>query len=171
MEVTMALSAEMLILAGLAENPAAARGLLQDKLASGEAFETFRQMVQLHGGDLDYIDNPEKLPAASDIEDYRAQEEGFVTDADADMIGRACIILGAGRKVVTDPIDPAVGVSEIIKPGTEVQKGSTLIKIHSNDKEKTEEARSLLDKAFTISPDRPEPTILITETVKQESGR
>ena len=87
------------------------------------------------------------------------------------MIGRACIVLGAGRKAVDENIDPAVGISGIVKTGNRVNKGDPLLLIHSNSTKKTDEAKSLLDKAFSISTETPEPTVLITSTIKPNEDK
>ncbi len=171
MKITMALSAEMLLLAGLANDMTAATAQLQSKLDSGHAFEAFKKMVILHGGDISYIDNPSKLPSAANLVHYPANENGFIHEVNAEMIGRACIVLGAGRKNVDENIDPAVGISGIVKTGDNVSKGDPLLLIHSNNARKTEEAKSFLDKAFSISTETPEPTVLIISTIKPNEDK
>lgn len=166
MEITIALSAEMLLLAGLAPDKESAESQLMSKLESGAAFNIFRHMVSLHGGDLSYIDNPETMPSAANTTDYPAACDGFVSVVDAEMIGRACLVLGSGRQTVDDKIDPGAGFSSIVKTGARINKGDPLLKIHYNNTKKAEEAMSFLDKAFTITSECPKQVELINETIK-----
>ena len=72
-------------------------------------------------------------------------------EIDADRIGRACIVLGAGRQKTTDEIDPAVGVADMVSVGDTVEKGEPLLTVHANDPERAESARALLNDAFHIT--------------------
>jgi pyrimidine-nucleoside phosphorylase len=81
------------------------------------------------------------------------------------LIGRACIVLGAGRKTVEDRVDHAVGISGLVKIGERVEKGQPLAILHANDKRKLGEAVELLKGAFVISDEKRGGSELIMETI------
>lgn len=171
MEVTMALGARMLTLTGLAEDPVSAFQKLQHVLDSGQALEVFAKMVELHGGDPGVIENPRRMVAANFEEEILAEEEGVITDVDADIIGRACLLLGAGRQKVSDTIDPSVGISHLCKVGNPVQKGDVLCHVHARSRPDCIQAKEDLRSAFRIGSDAEHPPILIHETVLPEKSR
>lgn len=165
MTETLELGAQMLLLAKRAASKNDALALLNRQIASGAAFEKLKQMVELHGGSPAVLDAPAKLPAARFVQPYNSGSAGFIADADADLIGRACLALGAGRTKVTDPVDHAVGVTELVKIGEKVEKGQPLLKIHANSEARLEEAVQLLSKAFALSEIMPQSPSLIVEVI------
>ncbi len=168
MEVTLVLSAEMLILTGKAASPDDARNQLKAKLASGEAFEKFKEMVTLQGGDTAVLDDTTLLPQADLIEDLTADADGSVSEVNADKIGRAVLLLGGGRAQVTDTIDPAVGITHLCKVGDCVTTGQQLLRIHANAPGRLEQATQMARKAITISPSPAALPTLICETIRPE---
>jgi thymidine phosphorylase len=169
MQVTMELTAEMLVLAGRASAREEALALLQEKLDSGEAFEKFKEMVSLQGGDTSVLDDLKKLPQAEIVEPLTAESDGFVTEVDADGIGRAVLILGGGRVQFTDSIDHAVGISELCKIGDRVEKGQQLLLLHANDSGKLAEAKKMAMGAVAIADEAVSPPELIVETIRPEN--
>ncbi len=147
---TIELTAHMLLLAGRADALPAAREQLGRHLASGAAFEKFKEMVQLHGGDVRAIDDPRRLPVAPLREPLPSPADGYVVRADADAIGRACLVLGAGRRLVTDRVNHAVGVTDLRKIGEPIARGEPLLTLHAADLASLAEARALLTPAFRI---------------------
>jgi pyrimidine-nucleoside phosphorylase len=169
MEVTMALSAEMLVLAGVAESLETARVQLQSKLDSGEAFERLKAMVTLQGGDIRTLDETSKLPQAGLVEPLDAEANGVVAEVNADLIGRAVLLLGGGRTQVTDTIDPAVGISDLCKIGDTVLLGQPLLNIHANDRSKLDAAKQMAQDAITLSDSSGTAPALIVETIRPEN--
>jgi pyrimidine-nucleoside phosphorylase len=165
LEVTMTLAARMLLLAGKTEDKVEALAMLNDQITSGKAFDVFKQMVELHGGDPAAIDDLSKLPTASIEKTYEAPTAGYISAVDAESVGKACLVLGAGRQKTDDQVDHAVGASNLAKIGDKIEKGQTLAVLHANDEGKLAEAMALLDKAFTISEESVPPRALITDTI------
>jgi len=164
-DITIAFAEEMMILGKVARDRAKARRQLEEAIRSGAAFAKFREMVDLQGGDLSVIDDPTRLPAARIIKAYPAPRSGYVALADAESIGKACVVLGAGRTKTDDAVDFAVGVSGIKKIGEPVKKGEPLLLVHANDDQKLAQAHELLKTAFKISATRPRSPKLILERV------
>jgi len=150
MEVTYALGEQMLLLAGLAASAGEARRQLEAGLASGAALAKFREIVAAQGGDARVVDDPSLLPHARLREPVRSSAEGFARGVDARLVAHAALRLGAGRARVEDRVDPAVGVSALVKIGERVAAGGTLAVIHANDEGSLAEAREILERAIVV---------------------
>jgi pyrimidine-nucleoside phosphorylase len=159
MEVTLALSAEMLLMAGVAKNVADATQMLQKKLASGEVLRKFAEMVAAQGGDAKVCDDVKRLPMAKQIKPIAAPKSGFVQAIECDQIGYAVIALGGGRKVSADKIDFAVGFERPKKIGDAVTAGEPLMIMHYNDAQRAAEAERMVQHAYKIE-DKPVTTRL-----------
>jgi pyrimidine-nucleoside phosphorylase len=164
-QLTLELAAHMLRLTERAASHLEALTMLQRALASGEAFERFRRMVVLQGGDASVLDDVSRLPAARLREALAAPSAGYVEAADAELIGKAGIVLGAGRRRVEDPVDSAVGVSDIAKIGERISGGQPLAVLHANDAGRLAEARTLAAAAFRISAQKTAPPPLVVEVI------
>jgi pyrimidine-nucleoside phosphorylase len=149
-ELTLVLGAEMLVLAGVAQTVEAAAPVLRAKLESGEALERFKKMVHCHGGNTEMIDDPGLLPRAAVRMDLCAPSAGVVQEADADKIGRASLVLGAGRTKTTDVIDPAAGLSKLVKIGERIEAGQLLATLHAATRERIEAALPWVRQAFVV---------------------
>jgi len=150
MDVTYALGVEMLGLTGRAPTPEAARANLERAIDDGTAFNRFREMVRLHGGDVSVIDNPVRLPVSAYRRASVAPRTGYLATARADAIARACVVLGAGRERTSDTVDPSAGASDIRKVGEHVTAGDPLLVLHGASEDAIRAAMRQLDGAFTI---------------------
>ena len=168
MEVTLALTAEMLVLSGVAPDTTKAIHRLKAALESGEAFRRFRAMTQDQGGDIHMVDDLSRLPQAAIVETLPSPASGFVHTVDADAIGRGILLLGGGRMKTTDTLDPAVGVSALVKQGDAIEKGTPMMRVHAPDKARLQAAMEWLGRATTISDYPPPPEPAITERIGVE---
>jgi pyrimidine-nucleoside phosphorylase len=163
MEVTYALTGQMLILGGAARDAADAQIKMAAAIANGSALEKFREMVAAQGGNAGVIDDYALLPTAKNRVALRAPAGtgGFVAEVDALKCGQAIMALGGGRAAVTDNIDHAVGLADLIKIGEPVAPGTLLCTVHVNDDAKGARAEALLRSAikFSATPPAIEPLI------------
>ena len=144
MEVTLALAEQMLVLAGLAADPAAA-------IADGRAHRTFRAMVRAQGGDPDA-----PLPqAVHAIRALPAPASGWLTRLDALAVGTAAWRLGAGRARKEDDVSATAGVICLAKPGDRVQAGQPLLELRADSEDRFGPALAALDGAAAISEQGP----------------
>jgi len=157
LEVTLALSAEMLLMAGAAKNVAAAREILQKKLANGEALRKFAEMIAAQGGDAKVCDDLQCLPSTKQVKPIPAPKSGLVQSIECDQIGYAVIALGGGRRVAVDKVDFAVGFEEPKKIGEAVKVGEPLMMMHYNDEARATEAARMVQDAYKIE-DKPVST-------------
>ena len=129
-EITVELTAEMLLLAGLARGAEGARRRVEEALDDGSGLRKLRQIVEAQGGDARAIDDLDRLPRAEGVLEVRSDRAGVVQAVDAEQIGLAAMALGAGRARVEDRIDPAVGVMVLKKVGDRVESGEPLCSLH-----------------------------------------
>ena len=131
-EVTVALGAEMVLLARLAPDLPAARAAIEKAIDDGRGLAKLRDIVAAQGGDPRAIDDPGRLPRAAQVIPVEAEADGVVTALDAEAVGLAAMALGAGRARVEDRVDPAVGVVLVRKVGDRVVRGEPLCLVHRN---------------------------------------
>ncbi|MCF3651056.1 thymidine phosphorylase [Synoicihabitans lomoniglobus] len=166
MEVTKALCSEMLQLGGVAADDADARARLQAVVDDGSALRKFQEIIEAQGGDPRVIDDPESvLPAASQQVPLLADHAGIVQDVDAMEVALAALRLGAGRARAQDAIDPAVGVTALVKIGEVVEKGQPLCIVHANDDDAWAEAEVRLRDGIKIGTTAAAPPALIADRI------
>ncbi len=165
MTVTYALAARMLTLAGHTVSADAARAILEDHVTSGRAYERFLTMVRLHGGDPAALASPDRLPRTRLRVPVPAPADGFVARVDAGAIGRASVLLGCGRTRVTDTVDHAVGIVELIRRGEPVRAGQPLMIVLANDGDACAAAMTHLAGAVAIDTAPPPPRALFGELI------
>lgn len=150
-EVTMALCAEMLLSGGLATNEQEARAKLQKVLDNGKAAETFGRMVAALGGPADFVDNfDDHLEKAAVIRPVYAESAGIVGGMDTRALGMAVVALGGGRLRATDPIDYAVGLTDVISLGEKVDKERPLAWVHARTEAQYEQTAAVIRNAIRV---------------------
>jgi thymidine phosphorylase len=152
-EVTLALAAEMLALAGIAGDPAG-------PLADGRALDRYRAMIRAQGGDPDA-----PLPRAAHAQVITAAEAGWLGRLDARAVGVAAWRLGAGRARKEDPVSPAAGVICLAKPGDRVGRGQPLLELRAGAESRFAGAREALAGAIEIGPGPPPAAPLVLERI------
>ena len=131
-QVTLELGANMLMLGGLFRDKASASKALEHSLSSGKAAEIFARMVSALGGPADLLEKPQHyLASAPVVQDIVAPSAGYVSYQDTVALGMAVVRLGGGRSHPSQQIDPAVGFSQIVAAGTQVQQGDVLARVHA----------------------------------------
>ncbi|HEY4248944.1 MAG TPA: thymidine phosphorylase [Lacunisphaera sp.] len=168
MEVTFTLTAHMLILGGVARDVTEAREKMEAAIANGSALEKFRQLCTAQEGDARIIDDYSLLPHAGKLLEVKAPAgtSGFVSEVDALKCGHAIMALGGGRAAMTDNVDHAVGISNLIKIGAPVTAGQRLCTLHINDNATIPRAEALIGAAIQFSPIAPKPEPLIHDLVQ-----
>jgi thymidine phosphorylase len=157
LEVTIALSAEMLVMGGAAPDLADARARLSRALADGSAAERFSRMVHVLGGPADLIGNEDRyLAAAPVVRPVFPDREGVVGGMDARALGLAVVALGGGRTRPSDPVDPAVGLTEVATNGEAVGPGGRpLCVVHARDEGGWEAAAAAVRAAVRVGDAAP----------------
>ena len=163
-ELTIEVTADMIRIAGLAPDMAAARALAEAKLADGSAAERFGRMIAALGGPADFVARAEHyLPRAAVVAPVYPATEGFVSGMVAKDIGLALIALGGGRKKPDDPIDLAVGFTAFCQVGDRVGANQPLCVIHARNEVEWEDAARRVRTAITVTaapPPAPGPIVI-----------
>ncbi len=168
-EVTMALCAEMLVIANLAKDEQDARAKLQTVLDNGKAAECFGKMVFGLGGPSDIIENYDNhLESAQIIKPVFADTTGFVHAMDTRDLGMAVVGMGGGRRVASDTIDYAVGLSDMIRLGQTADNQQPLAMIHARNEEQWQQAANAVKAAIVISEKQPEATPEVYRKIRPE---
>ncbi len=141
------------------------RAELKELLESGTALESFVDFVERQGGNPEIIANPGLLPGASRMKQVHAPSDGYVQRVDAEKIGIASMLLGAGRQRIEDRIDHGAGIMLNRKSGSAVRKGDPVAVLHYNDEGNLAEVLQLVNEAFVIGPEPPGPRKMIRKVV------
>jgi thymidine phosphorylase len=145
------LAAWMFYLGGASKTVAEGRKMSEQLIASGQAFERFRHMVELQGGDVGMIDDPARLPSAERRVEVRSPQSGYVTAIASEQVGTACVILGGGRERKEDSVDPSVGIEVHKKIGEKVSAGEPLCTIYCHSDAQAAPAKELLKESYQIA--------------------
>ncbi len=164
-EHCLIVASHMLNLGQKAPNLQFARQMAEEALESGQAWTLFRQLVHAQGGDLAYVDDPERLPRAALVETVSAARAGYLSGINAREVGETSVELGAGRARKEDLIEHSVGIVIHHKVGDRVEKGQPLFTIHANDPAKLKKARARLLAAHQWSDSPCDPLPLFYQVV------
>ena len=149
-ELTLALGVRMLTLTRACRTAGEARERLERAWQSGQGTQVFSRMIERHGGDPRVVDQPARLTAGARRRDVAAERSGYVADVDAESIGRACLVLGAGRRRTTDPVDPTAGLAGMKQVGDPVAAGEPLAVMTARSTRGMAEAARFVRAAFTV---------------------
>jgi pyrimidine-nucleoside phosphorylase len=150
-EVTFALGAEMLLLAGLAEDREGAVEAQRQTIASGRAAEKFARIIEAQGGNPSVVDDPAVLPQAPVTRVWRAPRGGVVTAVEPRRIGRGVVALRGGRTRLDDSVDPRTGFVITARPGQRVSRDEPLATIHGATEEDGDLGAAVLNEAIQIA--------------------
>lgn len=156
-------SAHMLVLGKVAPDLQSGRALAERAIAGGTAFAKLRALVAAQGGDVAYVDDPERFLKAKFIEPLNADQSGYLAQVNAQMIGEESVTLGAGRARKGDPIDHTVGIVVHRRVGDQVAHGEVLATVHANDTATLASVRERLRQAFLWSENPVPPLPLFYE--------
>ena len=163
--LSIELAARMIFLGKKAGSLDEARRIAEQRLVDGTGYQKFKQVVAAQGGNPQALDKFELLPNATGMREITSPRGGYVSLIDAEDIGQASNMIGAGRDKKEDVIDPAVGIILEVKVGEKVDAGSVLCRIYYTREDRVEEAAEMVEDAFRISAQKPDERELILEVV------
>ncbi len=151
-EVCMVLGEHMLLVSGITSDLEEGRKLLRQKIEDGSGLKKLQHMIALQGGDASFLtcEDMEKLVEVKQHIDVCALKDGVISGMQAESIGTAAQLLGAGRAKKEDTIDPSVGLVMKVRCGDNVKAGQTLCTLYVNDDTYLEDAKHLLLQAILI---------------------
>src|SRR3984885_1075734 len=163
--LSLELAARMIFLGKLTTTLDEARELAQKKLLDGSGYRKLKEVIAAQGGNAQVLDRFELLPNATGAREISSPRAGYISAIDAEYIGQASSIIGAGRDTKEDSIDPAVGVILEVKVGQKVDAGGVLCRLYYTREDLVEDAAQIVEGAFRISSGAPEERALILEVV------
>ncbi len=163
-ELCLVLGSKMIVAGKKADSIDEARDMLKAVIADGSALELFGKLIEAQGGNAAIIHDPSLLPTAKYQVEVPALTSGYVTKMEADDIGVAAMLLGAGRATKEDEIDLAVGIVLKKKIGDAIQQGEPLAIIHTNT-ENVERSIALIQQHIVIGDQAVESPRLIGEMI------
>ena len=139
---------------------------IDEVINNGRALELLKQFIELSGGDGEVVNNYELLPTPKSVLEVLAQEDGYVTKIKAEEVGKAAMIIGAGRATKEDEVDHAVGIELKKKVGDKVEKGDLIAEIYYNDDKNIESSKAMLLDAYIIGNEKIENIKNILEIIE-----
>jgi thymidine phosphorylase len=164
-EISIELAARMIHLGKKADSIDQAREMAQAKILDGSAYRKFKEVIQAQGGNPQVLDRFELLPNATGAREILCPRSGYISAINAEDIGMASTMIGAGRDRKEDTIDPAVGVILEAKVGQKIDAGAVLCRIYYTREDRLEDAAQQVEDAFRISSNAPDERNLILEVV------
>jgi thymidine phosphorylase len=156
LELSLELSAQMLLLANVDDTPEAAHERLREVLESGKALECLQRNIEAQGGDARVCDDPAAfLPLVSETVTVESPRSGFITRVDTTEIGHAIAAIGGGRVRIEDTVDPAVGFTSELKIGDKIKSGEAIGVVYCADRSKGEEAARRIRAAYHVADETP----------------
>ncbi len=168
LDLSIELSAHMLVLSRVDDSLVAARKRLQEILSSGKALESFRANVAAQGGDARVCDEPAKfLPLAAESFKVESPRSGFVTKVNTADVGHGIAAIGGGRVRIDDQIDPSVGFVTDVKIGDRIDAGGSIGAVFCRDEAKANEAVQAIQAAYEIGAAPLEKLLLVKEVINE----
>jgi pyrimidine-nucleoside phosphorylase len=167
--LSVALAARMVLMGHRAATLADAETMVQDALTSGRGLEKFRQVVAQQGADPNVVDYYDHLPSAPRRALVQAERSGYLTALDAERVGQATMVLGAGRELVEDAVDHGVGARLFKVPGDGVKVGEAILELHYREPARLGPAIALIKQAIAIGDAPPAAQPQVLETLGEEA--
>jgi len=164
-QLSLELAARMIFLGKITPTLDEARELAQRKLVDGSGYRKLKDVIQAQGGNPQVLDRFEMLPNATGVREISSPRPGYVSAIEAEYIGLASQMIGAGRDTKEDAIDPAVGVILEVKVGQKVDAGAVLCRLYYTGEDRLDDAAQMVEDAFRISATAPDERQLMLEVV------
>ncbi len=164
-ELCIALATHMLVISDRG-NEATCEAAVRRVIADGSALDTLATMVQAQGGDPDWIYHPERFPKAPYSRAVTSPRDGYITHVDCEGYGVAALLLGAGRNIKDDVIDPTAGILLSAKTGDFVRAGDVIATLYTSDEARLDGAERKLLEATEIGDEHPTTRALIVDVIE-----
>ncbi|MFO7624734.1 MAG: thymidine phosphorylase [Anaerolineales bacterium] len=165
-EHCLTVAAHMLVLGKMVETEDQARQMAGAAIQDGSAWQRFRSLVKAQGGDVSYVDDPQRLPQAKHIETVAAPKSAYIKRINARVVGETAVLMGGGRAKKDDKIDYSVGIQVLHKIGSYVEQGAALFSVHAASQESLAQAKEQLLGAYSWSDQKVEPLPLFYGVIR-----
>lgn len=165
-ELCLRLGAQMLKLSNIETDVNKGRAILEEVLKTGKALEKLKELVTNQGGDVKVIEDKDLFTISEIEHEVKAQEAGYVYELNAEKVGIASLIAGAGRETKDDAIDYGAGIILAKKMGSYVNKGDVLATIYTSDMSRIKKAEEILLSAYAMSNEKPAKSEIIHKIIE-----
>ncbi|GAA0110571.1 pyrimidine-nucleoside phosphorylase [Clostridium tertium] len=165
-ELCLRLGAQMLKLSNIEVDVNKGRAILEEVLKNGKALEKLKELVANQGGDVSVIEDKNLFTIAEIAHEVKAQEKGYVYELNAEKVGIASLLAGAGRETKDDVIDYGAGIILSKKMGSYVNEGDILATIYTSDMSRIEKSEEMLLSAYTMSNEKPAKADIIHKIIE-----
>lgn len=165
-ELCLRLGAQMLKLSNIEVDVNKGRAILEEVLKNGKALEKLKELVANQGGDVSVIEDKNLFTIAEIAHEVKAQEKGYVYELNAEKVGIASLLAGAGRETKDDLIDYGAGIILSKKMGSYVNEGDILATIYTSDMSRIEKSEEMLLSAYTMSNEKPAKADIIHKIIE-----
>jgi len=165
-KLSVLLAGAMIYLGGKANSVEEGEDIAREMISSGKAFEKFKEIVKCQGGDVSYIENPNKYPKSRFKKVVKAKSDGRIAKMDTYEIGIAALELGAGRKTKEDKIDPKAGIIIFKKIGDKVKSGEVVAELYGDNKKALTNASERFYSALVLTNGNVKRPKLVKEIIK-----
>ncbi|MBQ7595401.1 MAG: thymidine phosphorylase [Clostridia bacterium] len=142
------------------------RTMAENAVKCGAALNKLKEMVKYQGGNPEWIDDVSLFPQAEYIVPVKSENEGYISHMNAEKIGKASVLLGAGRERKEDNIDHSAGIILLKKTGDLVHKEDIIAYLHTNSKSAVEQAEKTFSESLAFSSAKPEKRDIIIKTIR-----
>lgn len=164
--LSIKLAGAMIYLGKKAKSLQEGERIAKQKIENGEAFKKFLDIVELQGGNVNYIINPDIYPKPKFVKKVRSVKKGFINEMNTYQIGMASLELGAGRITKEEKIDSKAGIVFSKKIGDYVKKGDIICELHSDSKFKIKSAEQMIAGSIKFSNTKPTLPKLIKKVIR-----
>lgn len=164
-EIILGIGSQIIKLAGEGDNIEENKNRIMENINNGKAYNKFLDLIQSQGGDISYIENPDKFKKAEYVIPVTAEKSGYISAIDAKTIGEISVDLGAGRVKKEDSIDHAVGIILERKIADKVEAGDIIAYVHANNEQVGQEAVQRIRETYEIVNQNVEPEKYILDII------
>lgn len=165
-ELCLELAGRMIALGGAARNPEEGRAVAEEALASRAGLRKLREMVAAQGGQVECLDQPDRLPVAAAKADVRLAESGYVRRVRGLQVGKAAMVAGAGREAAHSSVDHGAGVYLYKRRGDLVGENEVAATVWASTEDRAQQAADLVRSAYEIGAQPPPPPALLLGSVQ-----
>lgn len=163
--ISTKLSGTMIFMAEKAKSIEVGTKIAESLIASGKAFDKFKDIIKAQGGDISFIEHPEMYDHSRYSYKIKVEKSGYIERINTYEVGMASVELGAGRKTKEDKVDFKAGIIFKIKIGDKVKKGDQIAELFSDSKEGISAAKERIVNSISIGPNKPSGIKLIKKII------
>jgi len=163
--IALTIASYMAVLGGAFNDFDRAFEYMKKTIETGKSLEYLRKLIIIQGGNPNVIDDPGILPQAKNRIEIKSDKDGYISSINAEKIGTAAMLLGAGRTKKDEKIDHGAGITLIKKVGDRVKKDETISILHTN-KSKWDDAIKIMKDAYIIDKDEIKPSKYIHKIIE-----